>query len=147
MPMDANGMLPPDYGFTVPGEQQNQVNPNLGSPYGFAQQPAQSYASPATSTPYHGYSQQPQMTPFTPTSNMRNDGGFPGTPLAAQFLAEPVANMAMQYGNTLANTGKQHLEKYVPVTALRYYFAVDTDYVMMKLILLFFPFTHKVNCV
>lgn len=125
--------MPQDYGFNVP--EQN-VNPNLNSPFGYNQQ-SQNF-TPSASTPYHGYSQQPPMSPFTPTN-------IPGTPIPAQFLAEPVANMAMQYGNVITNAGKQQFEKYVPVTALRYYFAVDTDYVMMKLILLFFPFTHKVK--
>lgn len=63
---------------------------------------------------------------------------------ASRILAEPiVTNMAMQYGNALVGSGKQQFEKYVPVSALKYYFAVDTDYVFMKLALLFFPFAHK----
>lgn len=96
-------------------------------------------------SPAYGYNPQSPM-PYTPTSP-RNDG-FGGSQFATQLLAEPiVTNMAMQYGNALASTGKQHFEKYVPITALKYYFAVDTDYVMMKLILLFFPFTHKVEYV
>ncbi|ROT85786.1 hypothetical protein C7M84_006853 [Penaeus vannamei] len=37
----------------------------------------------------------------------------------------------------------QKLEKYVSMTQLKYYFAVDTRYVMKKLQLLFFPFTHS----
>jgi hypothetical protein len=43
---------------------------------------------------------------------------------------------------------KQEVEKIVPVSSLKYYFAVDTKYVVSKLMLLFFPFTHKVriNC-
>lgn len=49
----------------------------------------------------------------------------------------------------LADTGKsmikQEVERYVPVTKLKYYFAVDTKYVLSKLFLLFFPFTHKVR--
>lgn len=45
--------------------------------------------------------------------------------------------------------GKQlvesQFEKYVPVTRLKYYFAVDNNYVVRKLILLLFPFTHRVR--
>ena len=38
------------------------------------------------------------------------------------------------------------LEKYVPTSKLKYYFAVDTGYVAKKLIMLLFPFTKKVCC-
>lgn len=40
---------------------------------------------------------------------------------------------------------KQEVERYVPVSKLKYYFAVDTRYVLTKLRLLFFPFTHAVR--
>lgn len=57
--------------------------------------------------------------------------------------------MALQYGNQLAAQGrevvKRELDKYVPVSRLRYYFAVDTRYVLKKLLLIVFPFTHKVS--
>lgn len=63
-------------------------------------------------------------------------------------FAQPVVqNMAMQYGQQLADTGKtivkKEIERYVPVTHLKYYFSVDTKYVISKLKLLLFPFTHK----
>lgn len=54
-----------------------------------------------------------------------------------------VTNMAVQYGSALVGSGKQQIEKYVPISALKYYFAVDTDYVVGKLALLLFPFTHS----
>lgn len=74
-------------------------------------------------------------------------GGMPGPPGSA-FLSDPlVTNVAMQYGSALVGSGKQlvdrEFEKYVPVTRLKYYFAVDTAYVLRKLKLLFFPFTHS----
>lgn len=40
---------------------------------------------------------------------------------------------------------EKEIEKYVPVSKLKYYFAVDTKYVVSKLGLLFFPFSHTVS--
>lgn len=58
-----------------------------------------------------------------------------------------MANMAMQYGSSLADQGKEYvhknLEKYVSTSKLKYYFAVDTKYVGKKLGLLTFPYTHS----
>lgn len=46
-------------------------------------------------------------------------------------------------------SGKEYVDKgfkkFVPVTRLKYYFAVDTAYVYKKLALIFFPFAHKVR--
>lgn len=90
------------------------------------------------SSPGYGFN-----APYQP--NEPKVDSFPSAQFATQLLTEPmVTNMAMEYGNVLVGSGKQQLEKYVPVTALRYYFAVDTDYVLTKLILLLFPFHHKV---
>lgn len=58
-----------------------------------------------------------------------------------------VQDIAIQYGQQIANTGRsmveQEIKKIVPVTKLKYYFAVDTRYVVSKLRLLVFPFTHS----
>uniref|UniRef100_A0A6P8J2F9 Protein YIF1 n=1 Tax=Actinia tenebrosa TaxID=6105 RepID=A0A6P8J2F9_ACTTE len=63
------------------------------------------------------------------------------------FLQAPVTNMAFQYGTNMASQGKEYVEKnldrFVSVSKLKYYFAVDTGYVVKKLGLLLFPFTHK----
>ena len=71
---------------------------------------------------------------------------FPGS----QFVQDPlVANMAMQYGQNLVGQGREYvdskLEKYMSVSKLKYYFAVDTSYVLRKIRLLFFPYTHSVR--
>lgn len=67
---------------------------------------------------------------------------FPGH----QILNDPMANMAMQYGTSLAGQGKdlvnKNLEKYVSTSKLKYYFAVDTSYVGKKLFMLVCPYTH-----
>jgi hypothetical protein len=115
-----NNGMPSDYGFNIP--EQN--------------------ISTSTPTSY-GFNQQVPMSLYSPT-NVQSDG-FASNSFSTQLLSDPLmTNVAMHYGNALANTGKQHIQRFVPITALRYYFAVDTDYVVMKLFLLFFPFTHKV---
>jgi len=67
------------------------------------------------------------------------------------FQQPIVQDMAMQYGQKLADQGKQimenQFEKWVPVAKLKYYFAVDNAYVGRKLRLLFFPYMHKVRVV
>ena len=84
--------------------------------------------------------QQQQQVPQAP-------GGF-GQQFA-MFQQPMVQDMAMQYGQKLADQGKElvnkEFEKYIPVTKIKYYFAVDNKYVLNKLRLLFFPFTHRVS--
>ncbi|XP_047110270.1 protein YIF1B isoform X1 [Schistocerca piceifrons] len=118
-------------------------NPYAASPPGPVLQPGVSpYIDTRASPPPYGappgYSQRPSYSP------MDVDQGYS---IPSQFLNEPlVANVAMQYGQALVGSGKQivdrELEKYVPVTRLKYYFAVDTAYVTKKLGLLLFPFSH-----
>jgi hypothetical protein len=60
------------------------------------------------------------------------------------LFSDPVANMAMKYGSSLADQGKdyvtQNVDKWFALSKLKYYFAVDTTYVAKKLALLAFPF-------
>lgn len=67
------------------------------------------------------------------------------------MLPSLLQDMALQYGSVLAAEGRaavsRELGRFVPMTRLRYYFAVDTRYVLKKLLLLVFPFTHKVNSI
>ncbi|XP_018052749.1 PREDICTED: protein YIF1B-A [Atta colombica] len=135
-------LLDPSAGLSAPAPSMAQ------NPYIYNEQvsmnngtmPEYSFGVPGQGPPPYGFN--PQMSNY-PSSD--NQGGEFATPqFATQFLAQPVvADMAVQYGNALVGTGKQHLEKYVPVSAMKYYFAVNTDYVFAKLMLLFFPFTHK----
>ncbi|XP_013777875.1 protein YIF1B-B-like isoform X2 [Limulus polyphemus] len=112
--------------------------------------------------PQYGYGQGPQF--FDDTTNIYPNLQFQGQPPGPatgwnnqtfgqpsfpgqQILGDPMAAMAMQYGQTLAGQGKvivnEKLEKFVSVSKLKYYFAVDTAYVAKKLGLIFFPFTHS----
>lgn len=40
---------------------------------------------------------------------------------------------------------KFQISRFVSINKLKYFFAVDTKYVIKKLILLMFPYTHQVN--
>ncbi|CAG0899954.1 unnamed protein product [Darwinula stevensoni] len=83
-----------------------------------------------------------------------NPGGFSyapmqsGMPMGNVFQNPLIAGVASQYGQNLMGQGKemvdQHLGKYSQkLQNLKYYFAVDTKYVVKKIGLLFFPFTHR----
>lgn len=102
---------------------------------------------------YNNQQQYQQQPPFQPSQAY---GQPPPPPNAAPFGAfqptqlinDPlIANAAMQYGQNLVGQGQEFidkkLEKYMSVSKLKYYFAVDTNYVLKKIKLLFFPFTHS----
>lgn len=114
------------------------------------------YPSPGPPPPYSEGIQldaQNFNPPTAPAGNFGYMGGFNQAHMASpaqigSMLQQPIVqDMALQYGNQLAAQGKEvvqrELGKYVPVTRLRYYFAVDTRYVLKKLLLIVFPFTHK----
>ncbi|XP_014275586.1 protein YIF1B-B [Halyomorpha halys] len=113
--------------------------------------------TPITSTPSYTANYDSNMVP-----PMSRAGGFLNTqpPLSApefladgispvpnNYLANPFANVAVQYGSKLMGTGKEMMDKeinrYIQVPVLKQYFAVDTTYVRNKLRLVFFPFLNK----
>lgn len=63
------------------------------------------------------------------------------------LLSDPMSNLAMAYGSSLASQGKEmmdkNLDRFIPISKLKYYFAVDTVYVGKKLGLLVFPYMHE----
>ncbi|KAI0222770.1 Protein YIF1B-B [Lamellibrachia satsuma] len=112
----------------------------------------------STAAPPAGYDQQ---QPFIPQpvyeqsaygqpsgydQQYTDQGNFPQFS-GQQLLNDPMANIAMSYGQTLADQGTDYvhknIEKYVSTSKLKYYFAVDTSYVGKKLGLLVFPFAHS----
>ncbi|XP_059048109.1 protein YIF1B-B [Achroia grisella] len=122
--------------------------------------PGPAYSAPyAQATPPPAYQEGIQLeTPPDfgspiPPANYGYMGGFPQAAMTSpaqigSMLQQPIVqDMALQYGNQLATQGREavqrELNKYVPVSRLRYYFAVDTRYVFKKLLLIIFPFTHK----
>lgn len=134
------------YAQPAPAFQPNEGNLN-SSNYTYSPAPAPSPVG-YTNQAVH---QQPFAPPgdlppnFNPNNPYMNT--TPQTQLGGVFSQPIVQDMALQYGSQLANTGKtivkQGIEQYVPITRLKYYFAVDTKYVVSKLGLLFFPFVHS----
>lgn len=129
------------YGAGGGGGYGHDPYANYGPPNGQGQH-QQGYGDPNQGygqygQPQAGYMPQPPPQGFP---NMMG-GQMPFTPMMADF--------AKQYGENLVGQGKtmvdEKLQKFVSVSKLKYYFAVDNAYVMKKMGLLFFPFTHKVG--
>ncbi|GAB0093710.1 protein YIF1B [Sergentomyia squamirostris] len=155
---------PPQYGMAPVGGNVpdfNQGIPQSSTPQAPQQQypmSQQNYGfDPNVSgnnfAPYPGNYVQNQQMPHQQQQQMPFPGGAPqqpgmgGFPGQFSMLQQPIVqDMAMQYGQKLADQGKElvhrEFEKYIPVTRFKYYFAVDNKYVINKLRLLFFPFTH-----
>lgn len=138
---DQNSSFAPNYA------NQAQANPYY-DPYSNVAAPQYGQPAPAPTPPLQQQVPASGPTIFNPNApNAINN-------FSSQFsvLQQPmVQDMALQYGQRLADQGKQlvetQIEKYVPVTRLKYYFAVDNNYVVRKLILLLFPFHHRVSVV
>uniref|UniRef100_A0A6P4EWK6 Protein YIF1 n=1 Tax=Drosophila rhopaloa TaxID=1041015 RepID=A0A6P4EWK6_DRORH len=125
------------YGFDPNLAQQSQPMqppPQQQTGFGYGVPPSQQAAAPP---PFGIGAPQPGTAPLP-------NGQYPQF---AMFQQPIVQDMAMQYGQRLADQGKQlvenQFEKWVPVAKLKYYFAVDNAYVGRKLRLLFFPYIHK----
>uniref|UniRef100_A0A8D0L167 Protein YIF1 n=1 Tax=Sphenodon punctatus TaxID=8508 RepID=A0A8D0L167_SPHPU len=81
---------------------------------------------------------------FDDTSSGLTASPGAGYPAQFTFLAKSMFNFIMAYGNS---QGKEiideNIDHFIPVTKLKYYFAVDTVYVGKKLKLLLCPFLHQ----
>lgn len=125
-------------------------NPGYGVPTSVPNQ--QYMANNAYGQGFNQYSNFPNVPHSQPNMPLEQAGppqqpnaNFP--PQFSVFQQPIVQDMALQYGQKLADQGKEivhtHFEKYIPVTKLKYYFAVDNRYVLNKLRLIFFPFTQR----
>ncbi|XP_053824492.1 protein YIF1B isoform X2 [Vidua chalybeata] len=91
-------------------------------------------------SPGRGFGAPPPSASSASSSSSAAASAAFGPPGA--FLAEPVTSLAAAYGSSLASHVEGNLGRWVPVSRLKYYFAVDTVYVGRKLRLLVFPFGH-----
>ncbi|XP_034398726.1 protein YIF1A isoform X3 [Cyclopterus lumpus] len=85
---------------------------------------------------------------YTPGYNMAGPSNdMQGGAVPNNMFADPMANAAMVYGSSLANQGKdmvnKEISRFMSVNKLKYFFAVDTKYVLKKLMILMFPYTHQ----
>ncbi|XP_052439065.1 protein YIF1B isoform X1 [Carassius gibelio] len=73
-------------------------------------------------------------------------GKGPGVCPGQALISDPMSNLALAYGSSLASHGREmmdkNLDRFIPISKLKYYFAVDTLYVGKKLGLLVFPYMH-----
>ena len=143
------------YGSNTAGDNASYDMYGAGGNEANSGQPAPSnqYSAP----PYYDpYQQQPQATaPPTSQGGPQFAGGAGRGPAAAAMMMNPnelmanplVTDMAMQYGQNIMGQGKaeiqKNLDKYISIGQLKYYFAVDTNYVGKKLGILLFPFTRS----
>ncbi|XP_048885542.1 protein YIF1A isoform X2 [Brienomyrus brachyistius] len=79
--------------------------------------------------------------------SMSGVGGSVGNSGMNELFTDPMASAAVMYGSSLATQGKdmvnKEISRFMSVNKLKYFFAVDTKYVMKKLLLLMFPYTHQ----
>jgi len=151
---------------------QNQQQPTDGNSSGFdmygqgggGYDPQyNNYNDPYNQQPPSGGPQQQQQPPPHQQTQQQgggvNSSGGGGYPQGAQammagmmdpnsLMANPmVKDMAMQYGAQFTQQGQEqiqkHLDKYISIGQLKYYFAVDTSYVARKLAILLFPFARN----
>ncbi|EDW67646.1 protein YIF1B-A isoform X2 [Drosophila virilis] len=134
------------YGYNAAPAPAAPVQPQQQQNYGYPpqqQQQMQSQANAPAGPVSYGLG-APQPPPYGVAPGAAPVGQYPQL---AMFQQPIVQDMAMQYGQRLADQGKQlvenQFEKWVPVAKLKYYFAVDNAYVGRKLRLLFFPYIHK----
>ncbi|KAM6952313.1 protein YIF1A [Lycodopsis pacificus] len=97
-----------------------------------------SSAAPAMNNPVY----------YTPGYNMAGPSNdVQGGAVPNNMFTDPMANAALMYGSSLANQGKdivnKEISRYMSVNKLKYFFAVDTRYVLKKLMILMFPYTHQ----
>uniref|UniRef100_A0ABM5ERY5 Protein YIF1 n=1 Tax=Pogona vitticeps TaxID=103695 RepID=A0ABM5ERY5_9SAUR len=102
-------------------------------------------SSSAAPDPHRLFEDTSAARPSVPGGSPANAASLSGPP--GPFLPDPVSSLAAAYGSSLATQGKElvdrNIDRFIPVTKLKYYFAVDTVYVGKKLGLLLFPFLHE----
>lgn len=103
---------------------------------------------------YYGQNQQsppqPQYDPYGPPQNQYSHQQQPNDPYGQPNFSQFPQQFSAAFNNPLVQSyaegyKKQIYEQYVANSAqtLKYYFAVDTNYVVKKIALILFPFLHS----
>ncbi|KAJ8338075.1 hypothetical protein SKAU_G00370410 [Synaphobranchus kaupii] len=122
----------PHHGYRAAAKPRARAAPSTGEPLLF--EDTSGAAPPAAPQGYYnvGY-------------DMSAGGDAAGGP--NNLFSDPMASAAVMYGSSLASQGKdmvnKEISRFMSVNKLKYFFAVDTKYVMKKLLLLMFPYTHQ----
>lgn len=135
---------------------------NQGGPQFYAPQPQHPgpiqpmhVASPPTDAQHVSYGQSPysqqsayagfqQPQGYRPGPNQGGQQqGFPGQ----EYWNAPAAQMGLQVGQSAVLASQEYVNanvsKYVNISSIRRYFNVSNSYVIRKLLLLLWPWTHK----
>ncbi|XP_068612890.1 protein YIF1B-like isoform X1 [Brachionichthys hirsutus] len=126
-----------DYTAKQGGFRQRKLHPNMRLRNASPDNPGGSRLFEDTSAAAAGSHSGHSNRPGPPAA------GYPQQPA----LSGPVSDLAMAYGSSLASQGREimdkNLDRFIPISKLKYYFAVDTLYVGKKLGLLVFPYMHE----
>lgn len=134
---------------------------NQGGPQFYAPQPQHPVHPPHIASPpidgrqNVGYGQ----SPYTQSSNYNgfpqqgygatqgHAGGFPNQFPGQEYWNAPAAQMGLQVGQSAMLASQEYVHanvsKFVNVSSIRQYFNVTNSYVIRKLLLLLWPWTHK----
>ncbi|EAQ89643.1 hypothetical protein CHGG_06262 [Chaetomium globosum CBS 148.51] len=124
-----------------PVPQHVSTVPQLRSPPPPTSQPQGGYdGSPYPQQPHQQQHQQQQQGPV-PSAGPNVFGQY------GNFINDPAAQIASQFGQTAFRQGQEYIEqnvnRFVNVSALKHYFIVTNSYVINKLFLVLFPWRHK----
>ncbi|KAJ8387455.1 hypothetical protein AAFF_G00156930 [Aldrovandia affinis] len=124
----------PQHGYRAAAKPRARAAPATGEPLLF-----EDTSSMAPSAAPQGY--------YNVGYNMGTAGGAAAGGGPNNLFSDPMASAAVMYGSSLASQGKdmvnKEISRFMSVNKLKYFFAVDTKYVMKKLLLLMFPYTHQ----
>ncbi|XP_048885541.1 protein YIF1A isoform X1 [Brienomyrus brachyistius] len=124
----------PHHGYRATAKPRARAAPPSGDPLLF-----EDTSSSGPPMGHQGY--------YSSGYSMSGVGGSVGNSGMNELFTDPMASAAVMYGSSLATQGKdmvnKEISRFMSVNKLKYFFAVDTKYVMKKLLLLMFPYTHQ----
>lgn len=92
---------------------------------------------------YTGFQQSQGYGSGQPQGGFQQQQGFPGQ----EYWNAPAAQMGLQVGQSAVLASQEYVNanvsKYVNISSIRRYFNVSNRYVVRKLLLLLWPWTHK----